>query len=399
MIRTWIGSRRIAFIPVWNRNIDVPPPSDWISQIRARVFYDPDPTTGIDRSLQQYVRAASSGIAYIEGEIFPVVEAENDDTVGAGLASLPASHNYNHAVIILPHSAGQHRGGFAWFDGPATNGISNFARVAMFSDPNLTNRKTLGVWMMEVLHITTSFGDLYFTSPMLGSFDVMACSCGAHPSAHTKSQIGWLHSNAIRTHTFGTRRTYSLHAISLAQPAPLWRSSAVRIESRQTTGHFIIEARLRNDVYESNSAISSGIPGEGVIIYEVQGITELYLRTLRPLNVGDVFEDSDEKLKVTVHAAEPGGFSVNVDAGSVSTCQTLANQIDALAQSLEVETDPFRRKQIMSALQRVRNDFRRLHCAPIHDPATVVFMSRFFGPKAGEPSQRKGYDSGRKKSS
>jgi hypothetical protein len=392
MIRPWIGSRRIAFIPVWNRRIDAPPPEDWIEQVRARVFYDPDDITGIDRSLQRYVQSASSGIAYIEGEIFPVVEAEDDDTVGAGLASLPVSHNYDYAVIILPHSVGQHRGGFAWFDGPATNGISNFARVAMFADPNLTDRKTLGVWMMEVLHITTSFGDLYFTNPMLGSFDVMACSCGTHPSAHTKFQIGWLHSNAIRTHALGTSRTHILHAISLLQPAPFWRTSAIRVPSRTTNGHFLIEARLRNDVYESNSAVSSGIPNEGVIVYEVQGTTELYLRTPSALNVGDVFEDADEKLKVRVSAAELGGFSVNINAGSVQRCQELANQIDALAQSLELENDSFARKQILSALQRARGDFRRLGCLLIHDPATEVFASRFFGPKAGNPSQAEYYD-------
>ena len=383
MVRTWTGSKRIAFIPVWNRQVDIEPPDDWIEQIRARVFYDPAPSTGMDRSLQRYVQATSSGLATIEGEIFPVVAANDDDTVGAGLNSLPANHGYDYAVIILPHSAGPHRGGFAWMGGPVTNGVTHFARVAMFSDVNMTNGMTLGVWMMEVMHIATGFGDLYFTNPSIGGFDVMSCSCGTHPTAHTKSHFGWLNSNAIRTNPLGKSRTYSLHAISLPQPPPPWRASAIQVPSRKSTGHFLIEARLRNDQYESNNAISSGIPSEGVIVYEVQGTTEVYLRTPTALQAGDVFTDEAEKLTVRVQASEPGGFKISVNAGKTSRCKSLANQIEALELSLQTETDFFRRKQIISALQQARGEFRRLGCLLIHNPADEVFYSRVFGAGAG----------------
>lgn len=392
MIRTWTGSRRVAFLPVWNRQIDNEPPNDWTNQVRSRIYFDPDPGTGMDRSLQHYIQTASSGKAYLEGEVFRTVAADNDDTVGAGLNSLPSSHDYEYAMIILPHSAGPHRGGFAWFDGPSTNGISNFARVAMFTDPALFHREdTLGVWAMELLHITTSFGDLYNTTPMLGAYDVMACSCGPHPSAHTKSLIGWLDQNAIRTQALGTNGTHSLHAISLFQPPPFWRSSAVRIESRKTSGHFLVEARLRTDNYEANSAVSAGIPAEGVIVYEVQGDTQIFLRTPGALQVGDSFEDTEENLKVSVLAVEPGGLSVRIEAGGVERCIALANEIEALANSLEIESDFIRRKQILSALQRARGDFRRLGCLPVHNPANEVFMARFFGPKAGQSSNGKDY--------
>lgn len=383
MISPWTGTKRFAFIPVWNTNVDSEPADDWVEQVRARVFYDPDPATGMDRSLQRYVQTASSGLATVAGEVFPVVAADGDDTVGAGLNALPANHGYDYAVVVLPHSVGPHRGGFAWMGGSATNGVANFARVAMFSDVGMTNSKTLGVWVMEIMHIATRFGDLYFTSPAIGGFDVMSCACGTHPTAHTKSHFGWLSANAIRQHALGHSRTHSLHAVSLTQPAPPWRTSAVQVRSRTSTGHFMIEARLRNDQYEANSVISSGIPSEGVIVYEVQGPTEVYLRTATALQVGDVFTDTAEKLTVRVLAGEPGGFKVSVNAGKISKCKSLAKQIEALEASLLTETDFFRRKQLISALQQAKGEFRRAGCVLIHNPADEVFVSRVFGTPAG----------------
>lgn len=387
MIRPWTGVRRIAFIPVWNRRVDSPPPTDWIDQVRARVFYDPNPTSQIDRSFRRYLQTASSGMADFEGAVFPVVAADDDDTVGAGLNSLPSSHGYDSAVIILPHSAGPHRGGFAWFPGPTTNGVSYFCRVAMFSDATFSDPKTLGVWMMEILHMTTSFGDLYNNVPSIGSFDVMSCACGTHPSSHTKSAIGWFSSNAIKGHALGKKGTYSLHPVSLPQPAPPWRATAVRVASRTTTGHFMVEARLRTDQYEANSEISSGIPGEGVIVYEVQGTTEVFLRTPVPLQVGETFADMSEKLKIKVVEEETGGFRISIDTGSVSRCVQLGKQIEALATSIELEEDLFVKKQLISALQKAKAEFRQLGCLLVHDPATHVFSDMFFGAPTPEPSQ------------
>lgn len=385
MIRTWIGPKRFAFIPVWNNNVDNKPPDNWIEQIRARIFYDPSSTSGIDKSLQRYIQTISSGLASVVGEIFPVVEASNDDTVGAGLASLPTNHNFDYAVVILPHSAGPHRGGFAWIGGPETNGVSNFARVAMFSDQNMINPKTLGVWMMEILHIATGFGDLYYTVPMIDRFDVMACACGVHPTAHTKSHIGWLSPNAIKNQSLGQSRTHSLHAVSLPQPAPFWRSSAIKVQSRTSTGHFIIEARLKTDQYENSSEVSSGIPGEGVIVYEVHATTEIFLHTAVPLQVGEVFAIESEKLTVRIHATEPGGYSVGINTGKKSRCKELAGKIEVLELSLSVENDFIRRKQIISALQKARSEFRRLGCLLIHDPPQEVFTDKFFGSGPKSP--------------
>ncbi len=383
MTDIWTGGRRIAFIPVWNQQVDQEPGPDWAAQVGARAFYDPDPATGFDRSLQNWIRAASSGRAHIDGAVLPVVAAADADTVGAGLNTLPAQHDFGYAVIVLPHSQGQHRGGFAWWDAAPVRGLTNFARVAMFSDAQMTNRNTLGVWAMEVLHAVTEFGDLYFTNPMPGAYDVMACACGTHPSAHTKSAIGWLHPGALREHALNTNGAYTLHALSLPQPPPPGRVSAISIRARGSTGHFIVEARLRTDPFEAGAAFSSGIPDEGVVVYEVQGPTEIYLRTPGGLQVGQTFADAGEFLSIKNVAARPGGFSVAVAAGGVSRCVELARSIDALEASLQVETDFFRRKQLISALQQARAEFRQRGCLLVHDPATEVFAARMFGPRAG----------------
>lgn len=362
MVKVWNNKRRIAVIPVWNNQIDIQPPANWVEQVESRAFFDVDTTNGIDRSLQRYIQVASSGKAYIEGRVFPTVEASDDDTVGAGLNSLPPNHDFNYAMIVLPHSVGPHRGGFAWWDMSPVNGISNVARVAMFSDMTLGMRQNIGVWAMELLHIVTNFGDLYNVSPQLNRFDVMACSCGTHSSAHTKSKMGWLNSGAIQTHALGNTSNYKLHAVSLPQPPPPGRRTAVKVKSKKTSGHFMIECRLRTDVYENSSSVSSGIPSEGVIVYEVQSDTEVYLRTPTALKLGEELKDPDEELTIRVLDSQAGGFTVQVRTKGPNKCKQLADKIDLLKTSIEIETDIFIKKQLISELVKTQKEFRALGC-------------------------------------
>jgi hypothetical protein len=37
----WLGSRRVAIVPVLDLQEDQEPPPDWEYQVRSRVFYDP----------------------------------------------------------------------------------------------------------------------------------------------------------------------------------------------------------------------------------------------------------------------------------------------------------------------------------------------------------------------
>jgi hypothetical protein len=298
--------------------------------------------------------------------------------------SLPANHDYDTAVIVLPHDSGPHRGGWAWWNEPERNGITHFARVALYSDASFSSRQNIGVWAMEVLHIATEFGDLYNVSPQLGKYDVMACNCGTHPSAHTKSAMAWLHSGAVRTHPIGSKKNYTLHAVSYPQPAPPGRATAVSIKSRTTSGHFMVEARLRTDDYESAGALSDGIPSEGVLVYEVQGTTEVYQRAV--LDVGDSFDDTKEKLTVRVSGDVPGGFQVAVTSAGTNRCAQLQAQIEGLQALLEFETDMSRRKQHISALQQALTEFRALNCLIVADTAVADFAALFASPADDDKS-------------
>ena len=386
MVNRWNGGRRIAFVPVSNSQVDASLPPNFAASVTERAFYDPDPQTGSDRSLQAYIHTVSSGWAHIDGQVLPPVVANDADTMGVAIDSLPANHNFDYVVAVLPHSFGQHRGGFAWWDNPERNGVTAWARVALFSDQGLSMRQNIGVWAMEVLHSVTEFGDLYNVSPQPGRFDVMACSCGTHPSSHTKSEMGWIHSGAIANHPTGTRRSYTLHAVSLPQPPPPGRVTSVKSKPA-SPGYYLIEARLRTDEYEMQGPISSGIPSEGVVIYEVMGTTQVFLRA-SGLTAGQTFEDAADKFSVRVSEAVAGGFRISVSLNPINRCRQLQQQIDSLRASIDLETDIHRRKQLISALQQALAEFRARGCVLIVDVGPATEVTALFTP-APAPAQDK----------
>lgn len=299
----WLGSRKVAFVPVLDVNIDTNPPADFRDQVFQRVFFDPHPTTNIDRSLQRYIEAVSYGEAVIAPSVLGVVRSPDADTVGAGLRSLPSGHDFDAACMVLL-SGGLHRTGFAWWDATPVNGLRNYARVNL--------GEGLGVWAMEIMHCLTEFADLYNTDPHLDRFDNMACSCGTHPSTHTKVELQWLSPSSVAAKTAFGEETFDLHAIGLPQPPPPGRWMAVRIPASTGNNYFMVEARLRCDPYEADTYASSGIPSEGVIVYEVAGKLDVYLRTPTALRVGETYSNGDG-LEVHVVRQRFGGFRVTVN--------------------------------------------------------------------------------------
>jgi hypothetical protein len=359
VILPWVGVRRLAIVPVFNRHIDPPPSPDWIYQIRSRMFYDPD-ATGVDRSFQAYLHALSYGQAFVAGQIFPPVVADDDEVNIPAMHSLPPGHGYTHMVAVLPHSFGTHRGGIAFWDFPPVNGITAWARVALYEDKQLTQRQPIGVWAMEILHMVTEFGDLYNTQPNLGRYDVMAgAGASTHASAHTKIHMGWLPSSAFLTHTSGTTKA-NLQAISLPQPAPPDRVTAILIPSKRNTHRFIAEARLAIDQYERSDGPGEGIPQEGVIVYEVVDTTSVFLRAL--LTPGTQYDNAEEGLRISVDQAIPGGFAVTVRSKPGEECPRLKEEIALLEEILDTEEDPFVRRQIRQKIGAARQKARRLGC-------------------------------------
>lgn len=380
MVEPWIGEKRVAFIPVSNREVDTTLPNDFRELVYKRAFLDPSPTGGEDNSLKGYIHQVSSGRASLTGHVFPPVVADDADVISVGLESLPQIdigflkfpiHGFDFAVMVLPHSVGPHRGGFAWLPGETRNGVSFYARVALFSDMALSVPQNIGVWAMELLHIVCRFGDLYFSSPPLGRFDVMSCACGTHPSAHTKNQFGWAEDDAIATHPIGASKDYALSAVSYAQPPAPGRTTAVRIKAQADSSHFMIEARKRTDRFERATDVSSGIPAEGVIVYRVHDTTDVVLEE-SGLTPGTQYQDADEDLTVRVEQEIPGGYRIRVGSRPTLACERLRASEKALEQSLEIEQDIVRRKQLISALAKVREQLRQLRCLPFFDPEEPV---------------------------
>jgi len=187
---------------------------------------------------------------------------------------------------------------------------------------------------MEFLHAATGFDDLYKTSPHPGRFDEMACNCGTHPSSFTKSKLGWIPTNAIRRLGQGEgEESFTLHAISLLQPPPPGRVAGLRIPTSQASRYFLLEARLRTDAYEQGFAgLSSGIPSEGVVVYEVDETVwaPVKLRTTTAVRVGQSFRSEADKLFVSVTDAVAGGFTV-----FVLGCDVIRGRLEFTRQELE----------------------------------------------------------------
>jgi hypothetical protein len=299
----WLGQRHAVFVPVRDSRVDPDPVPDFVQRTLERVFYDPDPTTGVDRSLQRYVSLVSYGKASLLGTVTEVVTANSPDTMGAARRSIPANNPYDVVVAVLP-SGGADRGGWAWVDYPPISGIGDFCRVNLGED--------LGTWAMEIMHCLTGFMDLYNFEPHPDRFDNMACACGTHPSTHTLVHLQWLPASSVTRKDDRGQDIYYLHPVGLSQPPPPGHTMAVRIPGRNQPNYFLVEARIRCDDYERPSYASEGIPSEGVVVYEVAGQYEVYLRTSTALGVGASFSP-ERGLDISVTRERYGNFRITAN--------------------------------------------------------------------------------------
>ena len=302
---SWVGRKKIAFVPLYRPNA-LPPdliPPDWENDILRRALYDPDPTTGRDRSLRAFIRAASSGVADLDAVVTERHSVDQQDVPAAFLEPQIGprlrAEGFDAAAIVMLGGRGAGTNSGFW------------SRFVMLED--------VGVWAMELMHGLTGFTDLYAfgddvdpQNPVIGIYDQMSAAAATHPTAYTKLGIQWLDESAIAAHR-GHVGDYALHAISLAQPPPSGRVAAVRVG--RSVPYVMIEARLRADQFDAR------IPKEGVIVYAVQTPDPLGHRVnnLRPvilkapaaLSVGE--EYVSDMISVRVESALPGGFVVHVE--------------------------------------------------------------------------------------
>ncbi|HWQ68356.1 MAG TPA: hypothetical protein VN494_00135 [Patescibacteria group bacterium] len=337
---TWIGRKKIAFIPLSRPNAHPPDqvPADWEAQILRRVLFDPNPTTGADRSLRAYIHAASSGRADLDAVVMPRESVDQQDVPVAflegKLGAQLRSQGFNAAAIVMlggPGAGTAQSGGF-------------WARFVMLEG--------VGVWAMELMHCLTAFRHAH----NMGKFDEMSCACATHPSAYTKAAIGWLGASAIASHS-GQSANYSLHTVGLVQPPPSGRVATVRI-GRQVP-YLMVEARQKVDQFDAN------IPSEGVIMYRVQtsdplgaaqnGIAPIELLTTTALKPGQSFTSSSG-VTVKVTSAFAGGFTVRITRPADPRCADILRKIADIDDRLdEPGIDPNEKKRLRIA-QRSTQD-------------------------------------------
>jgi hypothetical protein len=356
----WIGSRKIAVVPA--STTGDPVPANYFDRVVQRMLYDPI-AGGIDGSVRKYLHTISYGKALLEADVFAPVTIPDSD-MGKAINMITGIQNYQYACVVLP-TGGRDRTGWAWWDGPpfnftpsrpGPNNLVNACRVNM--------QEGLGVWAMEIMHMTTAFGDLYGTNPNPGEFDNMACSCGTHPSAYTKLKLGWLDSRGVVTLSQNSVG-YTLHALELLQPPPPGRVTAIRIPSKLSQNYFLVEARLRIDPHDAPSVISSGIGSEGVVVYEVsEPAWPLQLRTPTALRPGETYVNDAERLHIAVGSAVDGGLSVHVECVASPECPTVLAQIKQLSLRIgEVEDElqeasPDERRRLLQVLAQLKSQLR-----------------------------------------
>jgi hypothetical protein len=304
-IMPWIGRKKIAFVPLSRPNAHPPDqiPPNWENDILRRVLYDPDPSTGNDKSLRSYIRSVSSGVADLDAIVTERHSVNLQDVppniLENALGARLRAEGCDAAAIVM-------LGGL----GAGTN--SGFWSRFVMLEP-------VGTWAMELMHGLTGFTDIYafnddvdLQDSVMGLYDEMSAAAGTHPCAYTKAGINWLDRSAIAAHK-GRTANYALHAISLPQPPPSGRVAAVQIGA--SSPYLMVEARLKADQFDH------GIPEEGVIVYRVQTpdplghrvdhLRPLVLETSGALSVGETFV-ADDRIRISVTAAIPGGFSIGI---------------------------------------------------------------------------------------
>jgi hypothetical protein len=332
----WLGVQKIAVVPTFNTQFDGPAPADWDSRVMSRVLYDPDPMTGIDRSLRAYINALSYGKAILDVQQFPHAFSNGPSVMEAAWQSLPSGHGCPYVLCVIPFADGDpNRKGF--FDTVGQNGVVAVSRVAVYDGLATRTRQPTGVWAMEVLHAMVGWPDLYKAhGPQMGDWDNMTYTAGTHSCAHLKLKPGWLAAADIANHA-GGQHNYDLQSLSTVPPPP-GRAAAVRIRSTHSDNVFMAEARLRSDVYERGFALLTtggnefrGLPGEGVIVYQTHADLQETLLMGGPLHAGETYSNAAEGFTVGVVQAIDGGMTVHVTMDSRSLVPEVLEMSASLA--------------------------------------------------------------------
>ncbi len=346
-VRPWVGTKKIAFVPVFRDGPDVVPPDvmpeNWRDVISDRVVGGPpenwrdvtlrrfvDDGRPRDRSLRAWLQRVSWGKADIEPKVFEIRKVTQKHVEPSHFAHEEEEEAPNpEQWLNEDHLKTQ---GFAsailiMLGGTGAGTTSGFwSRVVM--------AETNGIWLHEILHAITDIRDLYHFNNDLDPedrgikfFDIMSASQQTHPTAFTKKEFGWLRNIAIGRYIIGSGfRSFTLRPISsIEKPRflPFGAVHGIRISRiDRDVPYFMVEARQKTDYFESGGSTGQGgIKSEGVIAYRVRTPNparqerpccrkSVYLETLTALQPGQsILLDN---VKVHVASQVPKGYIVHI---------------------------------------------------------------------------------------
>jgi hypothetical protein len=176
---TWIGRKKIAFVPLSRSNAHPPDliPPDWENDILRRVLYDPDPRTGKDKSLRAFIHTVSSGVADLDAIVTERHSVDLQDVppniLESEMSARLRAEECDAAAIVM-------------LGGPGAGTNRGFWSRFVMLEP-------VGTWAMELMHGLTGFTDIYpfdddvdQQDPVTGLYDQMSAAGATHPSAYTK---------------------------------------------------------------------------------------------------------------------------------------------------------------------------------------------------------------------
>jgi hypothetical protein len=341
----WVGTKKVAFVPVFRDGPDVVPPdvipNNWRDIIMDRVVGGPpenwrdvtlrrvvDDGRPRDRSLRAWLKRVSWDKANINPVVWEIRTVSQAHVEPGHFANEPIENpnDPNWRSLNEDHlkAQGFTSGVLVMLGGGGAGTTSGFwSRIVM--------DETNGTWLHEILHAITNFKDLYHFNNDLDPedrgiklFDIMSSSQQTHPTAFTKRAVGWLRDRAIGQYTIGSgfRSIRLLPISSFRRPRflPIGPVHGIRIGDR--VPYFMVEARQKTDYFESGGSTGQGgIRSEGVIAYRVWMRDPMkqerpccrkpiYLETLPALQSGQsILLDN---VKVHVASQVPEGYIIHI---------------------------------------------------------------------------------------
>lgn len=349
----WLNPAQYLFVPLVVRDVEgySPPPANFREYIQRRLYYDPDPVTGCDRSLYSYISEISHGRAVLNARVSDPVTVNGVPITRMTLEAIsaqPNAHLYHYVAVVYPSNTkgaggGMHQPGKIPFTPPRSPNLTKARSRFLWNQPT-------GTWSMEIIHNVTMIGDYYNGIERLGNYEEMDSAAATHPCICTKLEAGWVDQGTVPWHRSTGAQTYALHAVGLPHPPNDGRVAAVRIQAPGSNRYLVVEARLQSDRWERGFAAArvppeltattyTGIDAEAVIVYEFSAEDDPWprpdpngplppLQLRAALGVGNTFTHFDSstttpgrtnnttglgrRRTITVERAIFGGFVIRV---------------------------------------------------------------------------------------